>query len=163
MLCLSFIPFHIQIIYTVSKGQHSMFYTMNHLGSLVHVTKAEVDDAVAVCYKLKEAYGRIACLPVDNAARHVAEEVKKVLNAGESDEKVLVLRDISHCLDLLSKNMSTISFVKEMLDDTKPIQALLSNDRVVSIIDESVRDGDLMAVGKVQSVIDTRMNTLVSN
>ena len=149
----------IQIIYTVSKGPHSMFYTMNHLGSLVHVTEAEVNDAVAVCTELMQTYGRIACLPVDNAARHVAQATKDMLN-NEHGQKVLTLRDMAHCLDLLSKNMSSVSFVIEVLEDSKPIQKLLSNDRVASIIDEAVRDGLLPAVGKVQSVVDTRMNTL---
>jgi len=51
-----------------------MFFAYTDLGSLDHVTQAEVMDAYKVCMKIKQTFkdAKIVCIPVDNAARSMA-------------------------------------------------------------------------------------------
>ena len=72
-----------------------MFYTMTHLGSLVHVMEAEITDAYNICIKLTELFLPISCLPVDIALK--LRTVHGLI--------VLVLQDPDHCLDLLPRNI----------------------------------------------------------
>ena len=55
-----------------------MFFKWSDLGSNVHVTDAEVDDACNVCNQIKLAFNtKIASISVDNAASKVANHVAK--------------------------------------------------------------------------------------
>ena len=76
-------------------------------------------------------FGPISCLPVDNAARGVALTVALKLRRLHG-LIVLVLRDPAHCLDLLSKNIATLDFVKSILEDTKDLLDLLSKVRTTA-------------------------------
>ena len=60
----------------MSKGAVSLFYKWTDLGSDVHVTDAEVDNAYNVCNQIKVAFNaKISSISVDNAASKVAEHV----------------------------------------------------------------------------------------
>ncbi len=49
-----------------------MFVTWKSLGSNVHVTKNEVEEATKVCTNINSTPGSgITSIPIDNAARHV--------------------------------------------------------------------------------------------
>ena len=62
------LPTFCQILYTVSKGAISMIFKWSNLGSNVHVTDAEVDDAYRIWNQIKSAFDtKIASISVGNA------------------------------------------------------------------------------------------------
>jgi hypothetical protein len=104
----------------VSKGAISIFFKWSDLGSNVHVTDAEVDDAHTVCTQIKSAFDtKIASISVDNAACKVAESVTKKLQA--DGDPALPLRDPVHCIDLLSKDLTNTSVVCSVLGEAKEV------------------------------------------
>ena len=71
------IPYH-HFLYTVSKGDVSMFFKWSNLGSNVHITDAEVDDAYGICNQIKSAFDtKITSISVDNATGKVAGSLAK--------------------------------------------------------------------------------------
>ena len=50
---------------------------------------------------------KMASIPVDNAAKVMATKLAKQLTAEYDGMTVLVLRDPSHCVDLLSKDLAS--------------------------------------------------------
>ena len=90
---------HSNIVYTLSKGEFSIFLTWSNLGSLKHQTEAEIDDAYCICQEATVQYDSdIASIPVDDAARTVASGIA----ARFTDMAIVVSCDPSHCIDLLS-------------------------------------------------------------
>ena len=84
--------FHSKIVYTLSKGEFSIFLTWSDLGSLKHQTEAEIDDAYRICQEATVLYDTdIASIPVDNAARTVAAGIA----ARFPDMAIVVSRDPS--------------------------------------------------------------------
>lgn len=143
-----------KILYTVSKGQFSVCLTYTDLGSKKHVTSAEVDDAVKICEEAKKTFNaKIASIPVDNAAKHVASLV-----CAKLDDCCLVLRDPAHCVDLLSKDMAKTNVVKSVLADAKEVYDLVINDRIDSIRREALDDFLIDEECVSKNTVDTRMN-----
>lgn len=68
-------------MYTVSKGHISIIFKWSDdLGSDVHVTAVEMEDAYKVCNLIKSSFGsNIASISVDNAANHGAAAVASKL------------------------------------------------------------------------------------
>ena len=130
-------------MYIVSRGKYSVFYRMKNLVSLVHVMEAEVTDAYNICIKLSRFLGPIPCLPVDNAARGVANAVALKLRTVYG-LIVLVLRDPAHCLDLLPKNIATLDFVESILGDTKDLLDLLGRVCTTTQHNPSIRSYDVI-------------------
>ena len=144
-----------KIVYTLSKGQFSIFVTWTDLGSKKHQTQAEIDDAVRVIKQCINDYGGdIASLAVDNAARGVARQVCERFPG----MCIMMLRDPGHCVDLLAKDLLKTDAFKAVVDEAREVRELLANDRIDSIRHESIQGGDVEFVGATVSMVDTRMN-----
>jgi hypothetical protein len=97
-----------------------MFFKWSDLGSNVHVTDAEVDDAYSVCTQIKSVFDtKIAGISVDNAACKVAESVVKKLQA--DGDLALPLCNPAHCIDLLSKDLANTSVARSVLGEAKEV------------------------------------------
>lgn len=73
------------------------------------------------------------------------------------------IRDPSHCMDLLNKNLADSTVARNVLEDSKAVMDWLGNDRLSSICKEYVEAGLVPGATKyvpLKSVVDTRMNTL---
>ena len=146
--------FCLQIIYTVSKSDFSMFLTWSDLGSDKHVTEAEVADAYRVCTEAIKTYSAdLSSIAVDNAARLVAAQVADKF-PGNS---VTVSRDPAHCVDLLSKDLAKTKAVTRVIDDAKEIRDFVKTDRIDSMRLESHDEGDLEETCALATMVDTRM------
>ncbi len=111
----------------MSKGAVSLFYKWTDLGSDIHVTDAEVDNAYDVCNQIKVAYNtKIASISVDNAASKVAERISQKLNA--DGDSTLPLRDPAHCINHLSKDLAKSSVVCSVLEEAKEVFDLCRNN-----------------------------------
>ena len=103
-----------------ASTQHSMFVKFMSLGSLVHVTKAEVDDAYDICVEQSDRFKTdIGGLGVDNAARYVANEVVNKLKS-EKGMLVLVVRDPCHCVGFWPRHYPSWSLYRMFLRIRRP-------------------------------------------
>ena len=151
-----------KMVYTVSKNEFSWFFTFTDLEEYKHVTDAEVNDALAVIGNIKNVFRgtRIASLPVDNAGHHVALKVAEGLRL--QNEFVLVNRDPSHCVDLLSKDCAKTTAMKDVLSIARDIAGLGKTDRIDSIRKKMIKSGRLHEKTTIKMFCDTRMNTIHS-
>ena len=118
-----------QIVYTLSKSDFSVFLDFTDLGSVKHQTKAEVEDAHNICLAAMETYNAmIASVPVDNAAKCVANELCKLLG-----NSVTTSRDPDHCLDLCSKDLTKTRVVTSVMHEAKEVRDFVKIDRIDSI------------------------------
>ncbi len=139
------------------KGAVSLFLKWTNLGSDVHVTAAEVDDAYDVCNQIKVAFNtKIANISVDNAASKVAERVAQKLNS--DSDPTLPLRNPAHCIDLLSKNLAKSSVARSVLAEVKEVFDLCRTNQIDSIRKEAIDAGDIPASIVAQNVCETCMN-----
>ena len=146
-----------KIVYTVSKGSVSVFHQWSSLGSDVHVTEAEVEDAKKVCDNARKLFEcDIASLPVDNAAVNVASKVVELLNL--EGQKTIVSRDPAHCIDLLSKDIAKTSVVVGVLQEAKEVFSFCKKDRIDSIRRESIEADLIEPEVTVKHHSETRMN-----
>ena len=99
----------------------------------------------------------IASIAVDNAARGVARDVAAHY---ASRFHIIVNRDPSHDVDLLSKDLATVDVFVEVIEDAKEVYNFVRNDRIDSIKREAVEEGDLDEAYATFSVVDTQMNLL---
>jgi hypothetical protein len=147
----------VQILYTASKETFSVAITYTDLGSEKHQTKAEIKDAVRICEDIVGTYStKIVSINVDNAARGVATEAAKRLKPEHGHP--LTLRDPSHCVDLLSKDLAQTSVVKKVVDEAKEIHTLVRTDRIDSMRVEAQEDGELEESYVGMTLCETRMN-----
>ena len=148
-------------MYTVSKGDFSIFLEWSDLGTQKHVTQAEVEDAVRVCESVMKEYNvKIASIPVDNAAKHVAAEVVKRLEANYPGMKVVVSRDPSHCVDLLMKDLAKTPTMLKVIQKARIVRDFVKTDRVDSIRRSAASVQELVFHSAVFTPVDTRMNLL---
>ena len=146
----------IKIIYTVSKGQFSIFFTWSDLGSVKHQTQAEVDDCVRTCKAaMKEYKVPIASIDVDNAARLVA--AKAAANDAFKGMTILVIRDPSHCVDLLSKDLAGTDVVRRVMAESKEVRDFVKIDRIDSIRVEKNETENAEYIPTAISISKTRM------
>ena len=135
-----------------------MFHDWTDLGSLKHQTDAEVENCVTVCKQAVKQYQvPIASLCVDNAAKTVASKV--VASEELKGMKILVLRDPSHCIDLLSKDLAATKVVSDVMAEATEVRNLVKIDRIDSIrkeMNESGVHGEYMTTSTGKS--ETRMN-----
>jgi len=108
------------LLFTKMMGCITQFVGMTQLGSNVHVTSAEV---VETARRITEEIRRVgvnvpgavprqvASVAVDNAGFSMAAQLKEELAKSEVSKKCLVVRDPSHCEDLLSKDLASHDFV----------------------------------------------------
>ncbi len=147
----------LQILYSVSKGDVSLFFKWTNLGSDVHITAAEVDDAYDVCNQIKVAFNtKTASISVDNTASKVAERVAQKLNA--DGDPTLPLHNPAHCIDLLSKDRAKSSVVRSVLAEAKEVFDLYWTNQIDSICKEAIDAGDIPASIVAQNVCETCMN-----
>ena len=136
-----------------------MFLTWTDLGSVKHVTEEEVIDGYRVCQgAMEEFMAKMASIPVDNAAKVMATKLAKQLTVDYDGMTVLVLRDPSHCVDLLSKDLASCWVVKSVMDEAKEVRDLVKKDRIDSIRTECYEVGDIDESIACVSVVETRMN-----
>ena len=146
-----------KVIYTVSKGEFSSFHHWSNLGSDIHVTEKEVQDAKAVCDSARSTYNcSIASLPVDNAALNVATKVAALLQL--EGEKTIVSRDPAHCVDLLSKDLAKTAVVSGVLKEAKEVYSFCKKDRIDSIRIESMKELLIDVEVCAKHYSETRMN-----
>ena len=118
------------------------------------MTRAEVEDALEVCNEAMERYDcKIASIPTDNAAKPVASKVSSELTG-----TALPSRDPSHSTDLLSKDLAEKGFVCNVLEDADAVTDFCKTDRIDSIKDEMVANGEVGYSMKAVSMSKTRMN-----
>jgi hypothetical protein len=110
---------------------------------------------VCALAKLDFPGAKIAGLPADNAAAHVARRAAEQL-----EDKVLFMRDLCHCVDLLSKDASSLPTVQEVLKIAKKIFDFCRIDRINCIRKESIYDGSLEETNSIMNYSDTRMNNV---
>jgi len=72
--------------------------------------------------------------------------------------KALPLRDLAHCIDLLSKNLAKTSVVRSVLAEAKEVFELCSTNRIDNIQKESFGTGEIPHTIAAQNVCETRMN-----
>ena len=141
----------------MSKGAVSLFYKWTDLGSDIHVTDAEVDNAYDDCNQIKVAFNtKIASISVDNAAGKVAESVAKKLQA--DGDPALPLHDPAHCIDLLSKDLANTSVVCSVLGEAKEVFDLCQTNQIDNIRKESIKAGNIPNSVVAQNVVKTCMN-----
>ncbi len=141
----------------MSKGAVSLFFKWSDLGSNVHVTDAEVDDACNVCNQIKLAFNtKIASISVDNAASKVVNCVAKKLNA--DGDATLPLQNPAPCIDLLSKDLAKSSVVHSVLSEAKEVFDFCQTNRVDNICKEAIDAGDIPASIVAQNVCESCMN-----
>ena len=104
---------------------------------------------------IKEFGVPIASLDVDNAARAIAAKAAKD-NEFEG-MTILVIRDPSHCVDLLSKDLADTEVVKRVMAEAKEVQDFVKIDRIDSIRVERNEEEDVEYVTTAISMSDTRM------
>ena len=136
------------ILYTVSKGDTSMFVALSQLGDQSHVTEAEADDAVVKLQRVREEIGCSICsAAVDNGAGGIANAViQKYAEICPEEPKMLRTRDPGHCIDLLAKDSVKVTCFKDLLSTTKAIISFLSTDRVIGIVEKAMKDKDCAKV-----------------
>lgn len=149
-----------KIVYTVRRGTFSVALEFADLGSLKHQTEAEVKDAIRVCNSAMASFKcNIAAIDVDNAARGMAgkvtEHYKQNLRL-----PMLVVRDASHTVDLLSKDLANTNVVKTVVNEMKEIHDLVRTDRINSMRLEQAEVGDLKESHSGKTFTLTRMNLL---
>ena len=144
-----------KIVYTLSKGQFSIFHTWIDLDSSKHLTQVNIDDAVRVMKDyIKEYCAYIVSLSVDNAARMVAKRVCGKLPG----MCIMMFRDPGHCVDLLTKDLFNTSTTKDAIDEAREVREPVSNDRIDSIRLEYIWGGDVEFACATVSLFDMRMN-----
>ncbi len=126
------------------KGAVSLFFKRSDLGSNVHVTDAEVDDAYNARNQIKLAFNtKIASISVDNAASKVANRVAKKLNT--DGDATLPLRDPAHCIDLLSKDLVRSSVVGTVLAEAKEVFDFCRTNQIGNLRKEAIDAGNILA------------------
>ena len=143
-------------MYTCSKAEFSIFIDWTGLGSTKHQTQAEIDDAHNICTDSIKTYEcLISSIPVDNAARAVANVVCIFLGNG-----AMTSRDPAHCMDLLSNDLSQTGVVKRVMAEAKEVRDFVKIDPVDSI---GVETNKVSATGDyictAVSMCYTRMNS----
>ena len=104
---------------------------------------------------MEEFVAPIASIDVDNAAKTVGSRV-----CGSSlfaKSTCLLIRDPSHCVDLLSKDLANTAVVKRVVDEAKEVRDLVKIDRIDSIRVEMNEEGDLDGASSAISMSETRM------
>jgi hypothetical protein len=134
-----------------------LFLKWSNLGSNVHATDAEIDDAYRICNQIKSAFDtKIASISVDNVACKVAEIVAKKLRA--DGDPALPLHRPAHCIDLLSKDLANTSVVCSVLGEAKEMFDLCRMNQFDNIWKESIKSGNISNSVVAQNVVETHMN-----
>ena len=147
-----------QILYTIAKGSFSCALTFTDLMSEKHQTHAEINDAIRVCDEcMNDNSCRISSIAVDNAARGVAKKVADHYQH-KDNMKIVVSRDPSHTVDLLSKDIAKTEVVKAVVAECKEIHTMVRDDRINSMRIDAVQLGYLTESFAGQTLCETRMN-----
>ena len=133
-----------------------MVITFTDLGSSKHMTEDEIKDGIKICEEAIATHKtRLASIAVDNAAKKVASGI-----AGHFRPVmyVIVSRDPSHCVDLISKDLALLEFMKELLEEATELHKFVRIDRIDSIRIEITQAGELDESYVGLTLCDTRMN-----
>lgn len=133
-----------------------MVVTFTDLGSTKHQTDDEILDGIKICEAAMQTHkAKLSSIAVDNAARKVAGGIADHFR---STMYVVVSRDPSHCVDLLSKDLAQIEFIQELLEEATQLHKFVRTDRIDSIRIETVLAGELDESYVGMTLCDTRMN-----
>jgi hypothetical protein len=152
------------LLYTISKGEISLFLKSSQLGSLVHTKPAEVLDAARTMEFCRETLmSPVTNLAVDNAAKDVMAEAS-VYYAQKNPKQPPIIRprDPAHCIDLVAKDSAKVSCFALLLGEAEEIIDFMKTDRVDGILSELWYTGKLEKFSKVTTFSDTRFNKAVS-
>jgi len=109
---------------------------------------------------MKEYNAKIVSIPVDNAARHVADRVGKELEEKYPGMKVIVTRDPAHCIDLLMKDLAKTSVMQLVIKYARKVRDFVKIDRIDSFRRSAALVDELVFYSKVFCPVETRMNLL---
>lgn len=109
---------------------------------------------------MKEYNAKIVSIPVDNAARHVADAVATKLGEKYPGMKVIVTRDPAHCIDLLMKDLAKTGVMQLVIKYAKKVRDFVKIDRIDSIRRNAALVEELVFYSEVFCPVDTRMNLL---
>ena len=109
-----------------------------------------------MCKEAMDIYGcAIASIPTDNAAKLVAQEVSHSLPG-----TVLPSRDPSHSTDLLSKDLANTNVVRNVMEDADLVTDFCKTDRIDSVKQEMMANGEVEFSVKAVTMSKTRMNLI---
>jgi hypothetical protein len=119
------------VLYTVSKGNTSMFVAMSQLKDEVHSADDEVIEAMKALMTGRKAFGGSLCsAAVDNAAVPVVDAViEKYAEECPEEPKMLRTWDPGHFIDLVAKDSAKVKCMALLTSEAKAIIKLLGSQR----------------------------------
>ena len=129
------------LIYTLTKGDFTLFEDLQQLKDKTHVEVAEVDNAYRIFTSLEKKYGEdINSVSVDNAATSVMQVVIDRFKANKPSSSIILTRDPGHCLDLPAKDAAKAKCFQKVFEFNRLLTDLLLTDRVRGIVDCAVNE-----------------------
>lgn len=150
-------------VYTISKGDISLFLKTTQLGDRVHETDAEANDIVETIETTEKKYKTsITNMAVDNAgvpALYLGLERFKEKHPNHAP--ITITRDPGHCLDLLSKDCVDLELFKNLITDIEKLTSVLTNDKIRGMMDNLYTSGIVpTALGKLKMYEPTRIGKI---
>ena len=109
---------------------------------------------------MEQYNAKIASIPVDNTARHVAGLVANKLEEKHPGMKVVVTCNPAHCVDLLMKDLAKTSAMQRVIHNAKIAQDFVKVDCIDSICRKAAQVENLVFHSAVFTPVDTCMNLL---
>jgi hypothetical protein len=110
------------LLYTVSKGNVTMFEALQNLQDSARTTESEVEQGMLV---IKRALDKFQCdtciLSVENCAVPVADRIQQFYMDENPSKVVLICRDPADCLDLGAKDSAREGALKEIIDQATDV------------------------------------------
>jgi hypothetical protein len=146
------------VLYTMSKGDITLFVTVSHLGDVVHNHAAEIAAAVGVLGKMRDKLDcSISNAAVDNGAASVCTQALTMYAAQYPDEpKILVTRDPCHCVDLIAKDLIKIQGLVSLDKSSRSVINLLNRDRIQGITERAYSNHKITSHVRVAILSETR-------
>jgi hypothetical protein len=150
-------------LYTISKGDYSLFFKTQQLGDHVHETSAEGNDIVETIEHCEREYNSlITNLAVDNAASTAAlVGLTRFKQKYPKHPPITITRDPGHCLDLLAKDCVNLPLFRNLISEVEKVTSLLTNDKIRGMMDRLYSSGQIpQALGKLKMYEPTRIGKI---
>jgi hypothetical protein len=146
------------VLYTITKGDITLFVTVSHLGDVVHNHADEIAAAVSVLGKMRKKLGcSISNAAVDNGAASVCTQALTMYASQYPDEpKILVTRDPCHCVDLIAKDLIKIQGMVLLDKSSRSVINLLNRDRIQGITERAYSQHKITSHVRVAILSETR-------
>ena len=151
------------LVYTISKGDISLFLKTSQLGDRVHETEAEADDIVETIETTETKYKTsITNMAVDNAGvPALCLGLERFKEKYPHHAPITITRDPGHCLDLLSKDCVDLQLFKNLITDIEKLTSVLTNDKIRGMMDKLYSTGIVpTALGKLKMYEPTRIGKI---